>query len=334
MYHNTIDVMEINNLMDLQKTEPMLSDDVGFALKITNTKLFELYTNHFDLFWSPREIHTDKDVGQWEKLSKDEQHFLGRVLAFFATADGLVFHNIKLNFESEIQWQEAKFFYGFQGMIENVHSQVYMNLLTAYITDENARREHIDAISSIPQIKKKADWAMSYLDSDRSPFCLRLVAFACVEGIFFSGAFCSIFWLKQQRRGMLDALTFANQLIARDEGLHTDFAVELFKLLKNKPSQPLVHKLVADAVELERQFTLDALNVSLINMNSSLMIQYIEFVADRLLIQLEYQPLFGSTNPFSFMELQSMRVTTNFFESKVAEYALAPQGLVGFDSEF
>ena len=334
MNHSQTDVIEIKRLMELQSEEPMLTDDVGFALKVKHPHLFDLYSNHFDLFWSPREIITDKDVGQWDKLSVEERHFLGRVLAFFATADGLVFQNIKINFESEIQWQEAKFFYGFQGMIENVHSEVYMNLLTAYITDEKQRQEHIDAISSIPQIKKKADWAMSYLDSNTCPFCLRIVAFACVEGIFFSGAFCSIFWLKQQRRGMLDALTFANQLIARDEGLHTEFAVELFKLLKNKPSQTIIHKLVSDAVELERQFTMDALKVSLINMNSSLMIQYIEFVADRLLLQLGYQTMYGKSNPFSFMELQSMRVTTNFFESKVAEYALAPKGSVEFDSEF
>lgn len=331
--YSEIDV-ELGKLMQLQDHEPMLTDDVGFALKINRSNLFDLYTKHFDLFWSPREINTDKDVGQWDKLSEDERHFLGRVLAFFATADGLVFQNIKINFESEIRWQEAKFFYGFQGMIENVHSQVYMNLLTAYITDDAKRSEHIDAISNIPQIKKKAEWAMSYLDAMHSPFCLRLIAFACVEGIFFSGAFCSIFWLKQQKRGMLDALTFANQLIARDEGLHTEFAVELFKLLKSKPSQNIVHKLVSEAVDLERQFTIDALKVSLVNMNSSLMIQYIEFVADRLLQQLGYQTMYGKSNPFSFMELQSMRVTTNFFESKVAEYALAPEGSVKFDSEF
>lgn len=334
MYKNQNSISEIETLMEVQKTEPMLTDDIGFALKITNSHLFDLYMNHFDLFWSPREINTDKDVGQWDKLNADERHFLGRVLAFFATADGIVFQNIKVNFESEIKWQEAKFFYGFQGMIENVHSQVYMNLLTAYISDENLRNEHIDAISNIPQIQKKAEWAMSYLDANNVPFCLRIIAFACVEGIFFSGAFCSIFWLKQQKRGTLDALTFANQLIARDEGLHTEFAVELFKLLKNKPSQAIVHKLISDAVELEHQFTMDALKVSLINMNASLMIQYIEFVADRLLLQLGYQVLYGKCNPFSFMELQSMRVTTNFFESKVAEYALAPKGQLDFESEF
>jgi ribonucleotide reductase beta subunit family protein with ferritin-like domain len=325
---------ELTRLLNAQSSEPLLTAPESYALVIRDQELWELYEEHFALFWAPKEIDTSRDAGHWAKLTPSEQHYLGRVLAFFATADGIVFKNLKVNFENEVTLQEAKFFYGFQGMIENVHSQVYMNLLRAYITDTNECDTLIGAIENVPSIKRKAEWALRHFDVDSIPFAIRLIAFACVEGIFFSGAFCSIFWLKGHKRGLLDALTYSNQLISRDEGLHTDFAVALFSRLVNKPSEALVHSIIDDAVKLESEFTRDALDVTLINMSSDKMNQYIQFAADRLLSQLSYNPLYHSKNPFPFMEMQSMRVTTNFFESKVAEYALAPDGDVSMNAAF
>tara|TARA_A100001015_G_C15018476_1_gene726739 strand:- start:1389 stop:2387 length:999 start_codon:yes stop_codon:yes gene_type:complete len=331
-------IQEYSKLISLQSTEPLLTksgDSVeSYALIVKNAKLWELYEQHFSVFWSPHEIETNKDQGQWDQLSSPEQHFISRVLAFFATADGIVFENIKVNFESEVCLQEAKFFYGFQGMIENVHSQVYMNLLKAYVKDKGEQDTLIRAVQEIPSIKNKARWAIKHFDSDTIPFCIRLIAFACVEGIFFSGAFCSIFWLKQHKRGLLEALTFSNQLISRDEGLHTEFAVALFHELENKPSEGVVHEVVRSAVDLEREFTCDALEIELIQMNKESMQQYIEFVADRLLNQLGYTKIYNASNPYPWMELQSLRVSTNFFENKVSEYSLAPNGEISLDCEF
>lgn len=326
--------MDAQELLAHQHEEYLLDRSTErFHFRVTDAALRALYDEHFELFWTPKEVNPSADMADWDKLCTDERTFIAHVLAFFAAADGIVFENIQCNFANEVTIPEARFFYGFQGMMENVHSETYMNILQTYIRDANEQQRLINAISTVPSIKAKADWAMRYLDGSL-PFAVRLLAFAVVEGIFFSGSFCAIFWLKSRHPGKLEALTFSNQLIARDEGLHTDFAVALFHRLQNKPAEGIVHEIVAAAVEVETAFTLDAIQVSLIGMTSSAMSQHIKYIADRLLRQLGYAPLFGVDDPFSFMQAQSMRITTNFFEGKVAEYALAPDGRFAVDAVF
>lgn len=326
--------MDAHTLLSHQHEEPILSRSSDrFHFHVTDVELRRLYEEHFELFWTPKEVNPSADLTDWERLTDAERSFISHVLAFFAAADGIVFENIQCNFGNEVTIPEGRFFYGFQGMIENVHSETYMKILQTYISDESEQERMIHAVTTIPSIRMKAEWAMRYLDSSL-PFALRLIAFAVVEGIFFSGSFCAIFWLKSQRPGMLEALTFSNQLIARDEGLHTAFAVALFHRLRNKPTAALVHEIVSSAVEIETIFTLGALQVSLIGMTAESMSQHIRFVADRLLRQLGYATLYNVSDPFSFMEAQSLRVTTNFFEGKVAEYALAPEGHFAIDAAF
>jgi ribonucleoside-diphosphate reductase subunit M2 len=282
-----------------------------------------MYKQSVAVFWTPDEIDFSKDQADWAKLTDPEKHFIGRVLAFFAGSDGIVMENLVTRFQGEVSSQVVKLFYSFQNAMEGIHSETYSLLIDTYIKDEEEKAKLFNAINTIPCIEKKAEWALEWMGSDKS-FATRLVGFACVEGIFFSGAFCSIFWLK--KRGLLPGLTFSNELISRDEGLHTQFAVALFHTLENKVSQDTVHQIIKHAVELEKEFICDALSCSLIGMNSKMMSQYIEFVADRLAVQLGTPKIFGAQNPFDFMDLISLEGKTNFFEKKVSEYSRTMTG--------
>ena len=289
-------------------------------LPINYPKVWEMYKKHEQSFWTAEEIDLHPDLVDWEnKLNDDERHFIKHVLAFFAASDGIVNENLAVNFMSEVQIPEARCFYGFQIMMENIHSETYSLLIDAYIKDPKEKHYLFNAIETVPCVKKKADWALRWIQN--GSFAERLVAFAAVEGIFFSGSFCSIFWLK--KRGLMPGLTFSNELISRDEGLHCDFACLLYSMLQNKMTQEQVHTIIKDAVNCEHEFVTDALPVSLIGMNAKLMCQYIEFVADRLLVSLGYSKIYNAANPFDFMEMISLRGKTNFFEKRVAEYQKA-----------
>ena len=274
-----------------------------------------------DCFWRAEELDLSKDLSHWKTLTENEQKFIKMILAFFAASDGIVVENLGTRFMSEVQLPEARAFYGFQIMIENIHSETYSLLIDSYIKDEKEKNDLFHALENFECIKKKGDWAIKWINDRRSCFATRLIAFACVEGIFFSGAFCSIYWLK--KRGIMPGLTFSNELIARDEGLHTDFAVLLYKKLNRKINKQRVHEIIKSAVEIEKEFICDALPCKLIGMNSKLMSQYIEFVADRLLVQLGYEKIYKSSNPFDFMEMISMEGKTNFFEKRVGDYSLS-----------
>jgi ribonucleoside-diphosphate reductase beta chain len=288
--------------------------------------IWDQYKNHMSVFWRAEEIDLSKDRTDWNKLNDKEKHFIKNVLAFFAGSDGIVLENLGTRFMSEIQIPEAKCFYGFQMMIENVHSETYSLLIDTYIQDQQEKDRLLNAIETIPCVKKKAEWALKWINDNESTFGLRLIAFAIVEGIFFSGSFCSIFWLK--KRGLMPGLTFSNELISRDEGLHTDFAVLLYtKYIKNKIPESKVHEIFSEAVNIEKEFITESLPCNLIGMNSELMKQYIEFVADRLLSQLKYEKIYNTNNPFDFMEMISLRGKTNFFEKRVGEYQLAGVGV-------
>jgi ribonucleoside-diphosphate reductase subunit M2 len=277
-----------------------------------------MYKQSVAVFWTPDEIDFSKDQSDWAKLTADEKHFIGRVLAFFAGSDGIVMENLVTRFQGEVDSQVVKLFYSFQNAMEGIHSETYSLLIDTYVKDEDEKAKLFNAIETIPCIGRKADWALTWMGSDKS-FATRLVGFACVEGIFFSGAFCSIFWLK--KRGLLPGLTFSNELISRDEGLHTQFAVALFHTLETKPDQTTVITVIKEAVELEKEFICEALCCSLIGMNAKMMSQYIEFVADRLAVQLGAPKIYGTPNPFDFMDLISLEGKTNFFEKKVSEYS-------------
>ena len=263
----------------------------------------------------------------WHSLNDNERHFIKHVLAFFAASDGIVNENLALNFSNEVQIAEARCFYGFQIAIENIHSEAYSLLIDTYVQDHDEKNGLFRAIETIPAVKKKADWALRWTDASSASFAERVVAFAAVEGIFFSGSFCAIFWLK--KRGLMPGLTFSNELISRDEGLHCDFACLMYSMLENKLPVSRVHDIVCDAVECEMEFVSEALPVELIGMNSDLMKQYIRFVADRLLRALGVPAVYGSTNPFDWMELISLQGKTNFFEKRVGEYAKAGVGNEG-----
>jgi len=280
-----------------------------------------MYKRQVDCFWRAEEIDFSKDMASWKTLTKDEKYFIKMIIAFFAGADGIVLENLGTRFMSEVQISEARAFYGFQIAMENIHSEVYSLLIDTYVKDRLEKDKLFKAMDNFPCIKKKADWAIKWINDKRSTFATRLIAFACVEGIFFSGAFCSIFWLK--KRGKMPGLTFSNELIARDEALHTEFAVLLYKKLLKKVPKKRVVEIVKDAVEIEREFICEALPCKLISMNSKLMSQYIEFVADRLMVQLGYDKIYDVTCPFDFMEQISIEGKTNFFEKRVGEYALA-----------
>ena len=288
-------------------------------LPIKYPEIWKMYKSHEASFWTAEEIDLSPDLKDWERITSDEQHFIKHVLAFFAASDGIVNENLAVNFMKEVQLPEARCFYGFQIMIENIHSETYSLLIDTYIKDPVEKARLFNAIETVPCVQKKAQWALKWINN--GSFAERLVAFAAVEGIFFSGSFCSIFWLK--KRGLMPGLSFSNELISRDEGLHCDFACLLYGMLDKKLTQERVYEIIRDAVENEHDFVTDALPVSLIGMNAKLMCQYIEFVADRLLVALGYPKIYNATNPFDFMEFISLQGKTNFFEKRVAEYQKA-----------
>ena len=305
-----------------ENAEPLLQNNESrfcmFPIKYED--IWKMYKKAVASFWTVEEVDLSNDMRDWEKLTVSEKHFISHVLAFFAASDGIVLENLAVRFLSDVQIPEARAFYGFQMAIENTHSEMYGVLLEHYIRDHEERAKLQRAIHTIPCVKQKADWALRWIDSD-SNFAQRLLAFACVEGIFFSGSFCAIFWLK--KRGLMPGLTFSNELISRDEGLHTDFACLLYSLLQHPLPETAVHQMVAEAVELERVFCCEALSVALVGMNAGLMAQYIEFVADWLLVALGYSKLYESANPFDWMEMISLQGKTNFFERRVGEYQRA-----------
>ncbi len=306
----------MSNEMLLQPT-----NDRFVLFPIKHHAIWDLYKKAMASFWTAEEIDLYADLGDWESLNDQERHYISHILAFFSASDGIVNENLALRFYNDVQIPEARSFYGFQIAMENIHAETYGLLIDTYIKDEKQKNYLFHAIDNIPCIKKKADWALRWIYSNDN-FAERLVAFAAIEGIFFSGSFCSIFWLK--KRGLMPGLTFSNELISRDEGLHTDFACLLYRdYIQDKPSKERILELVKEAVELEQEFITEALPVSLIGMNSDMMKEYINFVADRLLRTLGYEEHYGAKNPFDWMELISMQGKTNFFEKRVAEYQKA-----------
>ncbi|MEL4457008.1 ribonucleotide-diphosphate reductase subunit beta [Lutimonas vermicola] len=323
----------------MSNIEPILrpNKDRFVIFPIQHKDIWDWYKKQEASFWTAEEIDLEQDVIDWEnKLSDEEKYFIKHILAFFAASDGIVNENLAENFVSEVQYTEAKFFYGFQLMMENIHSEVYSLLIDTYIKNENEKNELFKAIEIFPAIKKKADWALKWVDSDS--FAERLIAFSAVEGIFFSGSFCSIFWMK--KRGLLPGLTFSNELINRDEGLHADFAVYLHQNhMQNKVPKERITEILVDALNIEREFITESLPVSLIGMNANLMTQYLEFVTDRLLLEYGCEKVYNATNPFDFMEMISLEGKTNFFEKRVSEYQKAGvksggTGSISFDADF
>jgi ribonucleoside-diphosphate reductase beta chain len=316
------DFLELYNIM----TEPILIEnkDRFVLFPIKHNAIWEMYKKAEASFWTAEEIDLAQDLQDWNaKLNDDERHFIKHVLAFFAASDGIVNENLAINFLNEVQYPEARCFYGFQVMIENIHSETYSLLIDTYIKDPTEKDKLFHAIDTVPCVGKKAEWALKWINS--KSFAERLIAFAAVEGIFFSGSFCSIFWLK--KRGLMPGLTFSNELISRDEGLHCDFACLIYNQLKNKLSVERITEIITNAVSIEKEFVSDALPVRLIGMNAELMCQYIEFVADRLLQSLGCPKFYNAANPFPFMEMISLQVKSNFFEKRVAEYQKA--GVMG-----
>jgi ribonucleoside-diphosphate reductase beta chain len=303
-------------------SEPLLNEDPNrFVLfPIKHDDIWQFYKKAEASFWTAEEIDLSNDLSDWAKLNDGERHFISHVLAFFAASDGIVNENLAQNFLSDVQYAEAKCFYGFQIMMENIHSETYSLLIDTYIKNPAEKDRMLRAVDTIPCVKKKADWALRWIEN--GSFAEQLIAFAAVEGIFFSGSFCSIFWLR--KRGLMPGLTFSNELISRDEGLHCDFACLLYTdHIQNKLDPTQIYNIIKDAVSIEQEFVSDALPVSLIGMNAKLMCEYIEFVADRLLIALGLEKVYNSENPFDFMELISLQGKTNFFEKRVAEYQKA-----------
>ena len=301
--------------------EPLLAENPNrFVLfPIQNDEVWQFYKKSQASFWTAEEIDLSQDQKDWNNLNDNERHFIKHVLAFFAASDGIVNENLAVNFMQEVQMPEARCFYGFQIMMENIHSETYSLLIDTYIKDPKEKDYLFNALETVPAVQKKGEWALKWINSEN--FAERLIAFAAVEGIFFSGSFCSIFWLK--KRGLMPGLTFSNELISRDEGLHCDFACLLYSYLENKLPEARVQAIIADAVRIEQEFVTDALPVSLIGMNAKTMAQYIEFVADRLLVSLGCAKIYNATNPFDFMEMISVQGKTNFFEKRVAEYQKA-----------
>ena len=306
--------------------EPLLdpNEDRFVIFPIRHPDVWAMYKKHMAVFWTAEEIDLSKDMKDWEKLSDGERHFIKNILGFFAGSDGIVMENLATRFMREVQWPEAKFFYSCQNIMEAIHSETYSLLIDTYISDPQEKDTLLRATKTIPCVQKKAEWALTWIDSPDASFATRLLAFAAVEGIFFSGAFCAIFWLKQ--RGLMPGLTVSNEFIARDEGLHTDFACLLYTKLTNKLSKKDVHKIIREAVKIEKQFITKSLPCELIGMNAKLMSQYIEFVADRLLLQLGYPKIYCAANPFAFMERMSLEGKDNFFEKRVTTYAKAAVG--------
>ncbi|GGF18810.1 ribonucleotide-diphosphate reductase subunit beta [Flavobacterium sp. DGU38] len=315
----------------MSQVEPILQENKNrfVIFPIKHHDIWEWYKKMEASFWTAEEIDLHQDLTDWNnKLSDDERYFIKHILAFFAASDGIVNENLAENFVNEVQYAEAKFFYGFQIMMENIHSETYSLLIDTYVKDETEKAELFNALEVFPAIAKKGEWALKWIESDS--FAERLIAFAAVEGIFFSGAFCSIYWLK--KRGLMPGLTFSNELISRDEGVHCDFAVHLHNHhLINKVPKERIKEIIVDALDIEREFVTESLPVSLIGMNAALMTQYLEFVADRLLVELGCERVYGSANPFDFMDMISLQGKTNFFEKRVAEYQKS--GVMNTDSD-
>ena len=309
--------------MSKNQSEHLLTPDdnrfVMFPIKYDD--IWQMYKKQVDCFWRAEEIDLTKDLKHWESLTQEEQYFISMILAFFAASDGIVLENLALRFMNDVQVSEARAFYGFQIAMENIHSQTYSLLIETYIKNNEEKNKLFNALENFSCIKRKADWAQKWIKDNRSSFATRLIAFACVEGIFFSGAFCSIFWMK--KRGLMPGLTFSNELISRDEALHCEFAVLLYSKLVNKVKKSRVHEIIKEAVEIEMDFICEALPCRLIGMNSQMMTQYIQYCADRLCIQLGYDKIYNVSNPFDFMELISLEGKVNFFERYNDSYALA-----------
>ncbi len=308
--------------MNKNCVEPLLQEDLNryVMFPIKDQDIWKMYKKAEDLFWRAEEIDLSKDNKDWETLNDDEKHFISMILAFFAASDGIVLENLGVRFMGEVQLSEARAFYGLQIAMENIHSITYSTLIDTYIKDKEQKHKLFNALNEYDCIKKKGQWAIKWINDKKSNFATRLVAFACIEGIFFSGAFCAIYWLK--KRGLMPGLTFSNELISRDEALHTEFAVLLHSKLEKPLKKQKIHEIISEAVEIELEFINDSLPCRLIGMNQVLMKQYIEFVADRLSLQLGGDKIYESKNPFDWMENISIETKTNFFEDRVSEYSL------------
>ena len=309
--------------MSLQHTEPILmpSDDRFVMFPVQYDDIWDMYKRQVDCFWRAEEVDLSKDLADWTKLTADEKQFISMILAFFAASDGIVLENLAVRFMSDVQISEARCFYGFQIAMENIHSEMYSILIDTYIQDSKEKDMYFHALSNFPCIQKKGDWAKRWIEDNDSSFASRLVAFAAIEGIFFSSSFASIYWIK--KRGLMPGLTFSNELISRDEALHTEFAILLYTKLESKLSKKEIYEIIKEAVDIEKEFITEAIPCRMIGMNSRMMTKYIEFVADRLCIQLGYDKLYNAVNPFDFMELISVESKVNFFERTNSEYALA-----------
>lgn len=325
---NDYTIVENKSIIDtitkaVTPTCPLLteSEDRFVMFPIKDQSVWQMYKKQVECFWRAEEVDLSKDLLSWANLTSDEKDFIKVIIAFFAGSDGIVLENLAARFMNDVQLPEARAFYGFQIAMENIHSEMYSLLIDTYIKDESEKTRLFKALQHYPCIKKKADWTRQWIKSKEASFAMRLLAFACVEGIFFSGAFCAIFWLK--KRGLMPGLTFSNELISRDEALHTEFAILLYSKLQERLEYKVVKQLIMQAVSIEQEFICEALPCRLIGMNAIQMAKYIEFVADRLLLQLGYPAIYGTLNPFDFMELISIEGKTNFFEKKVGEYALA-----------
>ncbi len=338
--NNTTTEFRIMELEGKMIPEPLLKEDKSrFVLfPIKHDDIWEMYKKAEASFWTAEEIDLAADTKDWEKLTDNEKFFVSHVLAFFAASDGIVNENLAMNFSSEVQSSEARCFYGFQIAIENIHSEVYSLLIDTYVKDVNEKSRLLNAIETVSCVQKKANWALKWCNRENASFAERIVAFAAVEGIFFSGSFCSIFWLK--KRGLMPGLCFSNELISRDEGMHCDFACLIYSKLVNKLPQEQIYNIIGNAVEIECEFVRDALPVELLGMNSGLMSQYIEFCADRLLVALGCDKKYKTVNPFDWMEMISLQGKTNFFEKRVSEYSKngvgveAIQQVISFDEDF
>ena len=330
------DIESLEQLQDSRDdfVEPILKENpTRFTLfPIQKPKLFQKYKNHVSVFWTPEEIDLAKDMKDWIKLSSNEQYFIKNILGFFAGSDGIVQENLAARFMNEIQLAEARQFYSVQLMMEAIHSETYSLLIDTYVEDKEEKAHLFKAIETIPCVKLKAEWAQKWIESRDENFATRLVAFAIVEGIFFSGSFCAIYWLKE--RGLMPGLTTSNEFIARDEGLHTDFACALYEEIERKLPKAKVHKIIREAVKIEKQFIIESLPCHLVGMNDRLMADYIEFVADRLSTQLGYGKIYNTLNPFDFMERISLEGKDNFFEKRVTSYAKSGVGKTNEEMSF
>jgi ribonucleotide reductase beta subunit family protein with ferritin-like domain len=330
--------MSDNMVQSTYDNNPLLNetDNRYVMFPIKDNDVWKMYKKQVDCFWRAEEIDFSRDIGDWDKLTGDERHFISMILAFFAASDGIVLENLAGRFMGEVQLAEARAFYGFQIAMENIHSETYSLLIDSYIKNPAEKTRLFEAMNEFPCIKKKAEWAIRWIGDMQSDFATRLIGFACVEGIFFSGAFCSIYWMK--KRGLMPGLTLSNEFISRDEALHTEFAVLLYSKLGAPLAEDRIHTIVREAVDIETEFICRALPCRLIGMNADLMSKYIQFVADRLCVQLGCSKIYSTKNPFEFMEMISLESKTNFFESRVSEYALAEKkrddDVFDFDAAF